>query len=148
MGRWVGEDQAGFLTAEERTVDLLIPRIPADDPVPTELPDVTKARDDRQLHRRHARLGLALSGFLVRFLEDEVDLAGIEPHEVEVELNIDKGLKFGCEKIPVPSRLGRKLVIGQDIGAPLIGREMGLGARSEQRPCSRASRPRSGHDRR
>jgi hypothetical protein len=52
-------------------------------------------------------------------IEHDIDLAGREPGSLDVEIKVHETLQLDRQRLLVPGRIERKLVVSQHIGSPL-----------------------------
>ena len=57
-------------------------------------------------------------------IERQVDLGQREAGNGDIELKINQSLQFECQQPLIPAGIQRELVVGQDIGPPLLRRQM------------------------
>lgn len=116
--RRVGEDHPGALVVHQRLVGRCLQGRAAIEAMLAEEPKVACLRNSRPgLRLRDLVLVFPIGcGLLV---QDEVDLAGGEAGEREVEVEVRQLLEFDRQQRIVPAGQLRELVVGDDIGTPL-----------------------------
>src|SRR4051812_14636249 len=109
---WVGEDGGGSLLAHQRLVGAILERIAAIESMRAQLPQVPRAA------QRRAGSGFGyyviFVGSLIHPLDQQIDLADLEPGHIEAEIEIEAGelAQLLAQKTIVPSRVFGELVVG------------------------------------
>ena len=122
--RRVSEHEVGVLSRHQPVDFDVLLRIAAQQPVIAKDPEIAAsrhciARDSRHdVLRRIASIGIRLA----RLVENEIDLGKAEAGQIGVELEVDQSLQLDREKLPIPARIERKLVVRQHVGtSPGLG---------------------------
>jgi hypothetical protein len=92
--------------------------------------------------RARARLGQNLTigfpnGRFIAVVEHELDLADIEPSQLDTEVEIDQNLQLGRKHVPVPSRHFGETVVGNQVG------DCSIADKCDKRSAGTVFKPRS-----
>jgi hypothetical protein len=122
---WVGKNEIGTLALHQAIECIRFPRIPAQQAVTIEQPQVCNPG------HRHRGLGdgrdrvvspvVGIGRRLSGFIEQHIDLGQGEAGDLDVEFQIDQRLQLDCQHLAVPAGIEGQLVVGQHIG-PALGR--------------------------
>jgi hypothetical protein len=122
--RRVGEQKVRPFVSHQAAEDGLVSSIPANQTMPTKTPHVACPRDSGCLISDREGdlilgLGRTVRRALARFIEHQVDLGRREAGEFDVEIDVDEALQLDRQQLPVPACTGSKLIVSQQVSAPL-----------------------------
>ena len=128
VGR-ISEDEIGAFVAQKALERLTLSRIPTQEPVAPEQPQVARpGHPEGGIDKRRGgvlcivgRIRRRLSGFV----EQHIDFSQREPGDLDIEFEIDERLQFDGENLAVPAGVEGQLVVGQHIGSALRRIEVG-----------------------
>jgi hypothetical protein len=126
---WIGDHHLRELALQQRPVGGLAQGVAADQTMPPEFPDVAGPTNGWAFLKPRqivGRIGCCRRRLAV---QHQVDLAGREAGQLDLEVEVDQLLEVLAQQIEVPDRLFRQPVVGDDNGSLLGGAETGDGQR-------------------
>ena len=106
---------------QQRLVGGVEQGVAADHPVPPQFPDIAGLTDSRAVVKPRQIVGGIGCCRRRLAVQHQVDLAGREAGQLDIEVDLDQLLEMLPQQIEVPDRLFRQPVVGDDDG-PLFGR--------------------------
>ena len=127
VGR-VGEDEIGAGAVQEMLEAQALTRVPTQQPMPAEEPDIATPGDSFAGLDQGRDLVLTSvlrirRGF-PRLLQQNVDLGQRKTGNLDIKLKVDQPLQFDRQQLAVPAGVQGQLVVGQNIGPALGHTEM------------------------
>jgi hypothetical protein len=105
--------------------------VAADQPVPPEFPDIARSTNSRAVIEPGQVVGRVGCCRRRLAVQHQIDLAGREAGQLDVEVEVDQLLEVLAQQVEVPDRLFRQPVVGDDNGSLFGGAETGDGQRRD-----------------
>lgn len=114
--RWVGKNELGPFAPHEDVVDGGIGCVTTEQNMLAEPPHVSDATDGRALTALWNPV-FRLFAFVVKVLDDAVNLGGFKTRQIDVEPHVSELLQFDCKDRVIPARLFSEAIVRENIGA-------------------------------